>query len=248
MTPEITIRTFSDDQYVLDKVFYSNYYRIKQFAEDKVVVDVGAHAGYFSALCALRNAAKVYAYEPFCDNYRMLVKNSEHFREKVFPSKMGVYTENRFANFAFPKWEENFLFLADIKFHSTEEHKEACYIIKLDEVLDSVDEPEVELLKIHIGYAEADILLSSERIDKCKFVCGETIADEIKLGKLVDYMREKGFQDSFVAPSKEKENQHLFLFAKYKCEDLFNMMDTSGPDELPQVKTQAGTEFEAQGA
>ena len=58
MTPEITLRTFTDDQYVLDKVFYANNYRLKKFPEDEkvVIVDVGAHTGFFSLLCAMRGA------------------------------------------------------------------------------------------------------------------------------------------------------------------------------------------------
>ena len=45
MTPEISLRTFTDDQYVLDKVFYANNYRLKQLPEkEKVtVVDIGSH-------------------------------------------------------------------------------------------------------------------------------------------------------------------------------------------------------------
>ena len=80
MTPEITLRTFTDDQYILDKIFYANNYRLKNFTEgdnDVCVVDVGAHAGYFSLLCLLRGAKKVYSIEPFADNFRVLYKNLE---------------------------------------------------------------------------------------------------------------------------------------------------------------------------
>lgn len=230
MTPEISIRTFSDDQYGLDKIFYSNYYKLKQFQGDKVVVDVGAHAGYFSLLCTLRKASRIYAVEPFSDNYRLLLKNIENFKDRVFPIKLGVYTENRFANLAFPRVENNFLYFSEIKFHTDEEFKEVTYLVKLDELLDSLGETEIELLKINIGYAEVDILLSSDSIKKCKFVCGETNTTENKLADLIKHMKDKGFQDSFIAPSKEKEGQYLFLFGKYKCEDLFNLLDTSGPE------------------
>ena len=78
MTPEITIRTFSNDQYFLDKAFYSNYYRIKSIGEGSLVVDIGAHVGAFSFSCLIRGA-NVFAVEPFHDNLRLLMQNTRYF-------------------------------------------------------------------------------------------------------------------------------------------------------------------------
>ena len=119
MTPEITIRTFTDDQYVLDKIFYANNYRLKTFPEDKpiTIVDVGAHTGYFSLLCLLRGAHAVYSVEPFSDNFRILIGNLEAFNERLTALKMGVYTESKFANITYPEPENSFFYLSHINFH-----------------------------------------------------------------------------------------------------------------------------------
>ncbi len=238
MTPEITIRTFTDDQYVLDKIFYANNYRLKTFPEDKpiTIVDVGAHTGYFSLLCLLRGAHAVYSVEPFSDNFRILIGNLEAFNERLTALKMGVYTESKFANITYPEPENSFFYLSHINFHDgvSKGPREMASFCTLDNLLNSVNEEEVTILKIHIGYAEAEILLSSERLDKCEYVCGETEASSEKLEELVAYMSDKGFGDSFLAESKEKKGTHLFIFAKDKCENLFNLYASGSPEDLQQ--------------
>jgi len=235
MTPELSIRTFTDDQYVLDKVFYANNYRLKTFEEkDKItIVDIGAHIGFFSLLCLMRGANKVYSVEPFTDNFRVMNKNLEAFPDKVTALKLGIYTETRFASFNFPENKDNFFYLSNLEMSKGgDAPSDLSYFIKLDELLNGIPEAEVDLLKINIGYAETDILLSSQGIEKCKFVCGEVRSTEKKVKELVDYMKEMGFEDSYLAQSKEEENTHLFLFAKEKCEDLFNLVVSGSPEEM----------------
>ena len=247
MTPEISIRTFTDDQYVLDKVFYANNYRLKNFGEEEkiTIVDIGAHIGFFSLLCLMRGADKVYCVEPFTDNFRVMNKNLEAFPDKITALKLGVYTESRFAAFEFPENKDNFFYLSTIEMSKGEDTpSDMSYFITLDELLGGLPETEIDLLKIHIGYAEADILLSSQRIEKCKFICGETKTSENKMKELIDHMKEKGFKDSFFAESKEDEGSHLFLFAKEKCEDLFNLYVSGSPEEegeatVPQAERMA---------
>jgi hypothetical protein len=146
---------------------------------------------------------------------------------------LGVYTETRFAKLSYPKNEKNFFYLADIGLHSGGDDvpSELSYVLTLDELLDGIAEPEIDLLKIHIGYAETDILMSSERINECNYVCGETTAPPDKIQELIRHMTERGFKDSFLAESKEKENCHLILFAKEKVEDLFNLYVSGSPEE-----------------
>ena len=243
MTPEITLRTFTDDQYILDKIFYANNYRLKNFADDDndvCVVDVGAHAGYFSLLCLLRGAKKVYSIEPFADNFRVLNKNLEAFAERLTTLKMGVYTESKFANISYPPPENNFFYLSHINFHDGgDSPKELANFCTLDELLNSINEEKVTLLKLHLGYAESDILISSDRLDKCEYVCGETSASPEKMRELIAHMGEKGFEDSFLAESKEQEGTHLFLFAKDKCENLFNLYAAGSPEEIQQEQEMA---------
>ncbi len=227
MTPEIIIRSFSDDQYTLDKVFYSNYYRIKDFGEESTVIDVGAHCGYFSILCAMRGAKKVYNVEPFVENYRILLKNTESFMEKVENLKLGIYTENKLAKLAYPKFEKNFFFFSKVGFDSEGEVFDLNSFVTLDTLFESISETKINLLKINIGYAEVEILTSTTQIDRCEYVCGEIKGGEERIAPLTEYMTSKGFQDSYFAKTSKEEDLNIFIFAKEKCEGLF---DFTPPD------------------
>ena len=222
MTPEIIIRSFSDDQYTLDKIFYSNYYRIKNFEEEgSVVIDVGAHCGYFSILCAMRGAKKIYNVEPFIENYRVLLKNTDSFTEKVENLKLGVYTEYKLAKLAYPNFENNFFFFSRVGFDSSAELFDLNSFVTLDTLIEATSETKITLLKINIGYAEVDILKSSTHIDKCEYVCGEIKGGEEKMTSLTEYMTSRGFKDSFFAKTSKEEDVNVFIFAKDKCEELF---------------------------
>ena len=253
MTPEISLRTFTDDQYVLDKVFYANNYRLKQLPEkDKVtVLDIGAHIGTFSLLCLMRGAEKVYAVEPFSDNHRMLTKNLKDFADKSSTLKLGIYTETRFATLEYPENENNFFYLSNVKLHSKGEDvpSDLTHFVKLDELLAAIPETEVDILKIHTTYAEAEILLSSEHIGKCNYICGEMNLTKEKIQELIQSLEAKGFKDSFFAESKEKEGEYLCLFAKEKCEDLFNLYVAGSPEAEAEEQQQQSlmTQFPSEG-
>lgn len=47
MLPEITIRSHSSDQFLLDRILYSNSYRINNLLPNSTVVDIGANIGVF---------------------------------------------------------------------------------------------------------------------------------------------------------------------------------------------------------
>jgi FkbM family methyltransferase len=239
MTPEIILRSFSDDQYTLDKVFYSNFYRIKQFEaeQDSVVVDIGAHCGYFSMLCAMRGAMKIYNVEPFSENYKVLLKNSESFKEKAQNLKLGIYTEERLANLAYPKFENNFFYFSKANLNPEAELFDINPLITLDSLLKFIKEDEIDLLKINIGYAEIDILKTSNLITKCHYICGETTSNNEEMTAFTDVMRGKGFEDTFFAQSPKSEDQFIFLLAQNKCEKMFELsvedVETFQEDEGP---------------
>ena len=47
-------------------------------------------------------------------------------------------------------------------------------------------------------------------------------------------MKSKGYNDSYFAKSNEKENTHVFLFAKNKCDDLFDLVVSGEPNTEDQ--------------
>ena len=76
--PLLHVRSFSNDQEVLDKCFYENNYQLRGHKEEKdrpIVVDIGAHAGYFTFCACAFGAKKIYCVEPYFPNFEMLLKN-----------------------------------------------------------------------------------------------------------------------------------------------------------------------------
>lgn len=232
MSPELTIRAFSNDQYILDKVFYSNFYRLKPRTdgEKNVIVDIGAHCGYFAFAAMALGGKKVYSFEPFLENYRILLKNTEQAETgTIIPHQLGVYPQASNIKFSYPTYKDQFYDFANIEIDKNEGQQHTAPCITLDEILQEyVQEPTVDILKISVGYAESDILLNSHLLSrKVNAVCGEAVLDQNGTQKLQDAMMKKGFTDSYFATLKE-EDKILFLFAKDSCDKYFTIPKEKG--------------------
>ena len=80
MTPEITTRSFTNDQAIFEKVFFDNIYKLKgEKDSNKIFVDIGAHAGFFAFAALSLGARKVYCFEPFVDSYKVLLENCYNY-------------------------------------------------------------------------------------------------------------------------------------------------------------------------
>src|ERR1039457_3739787 len=115
--PQIAIRSFSDDSYFLDKVFYSNSYRIKGFKDkDKapIVVDIGAGPGFFAFTVLALGAKKVYSIEPFIENYKMLLKNTGDI-PLVVQHQLAISNDNNSLRLAYPTQDKSQLFFSRIE-------------------------------------------------------------------------------------------------------------------------------------
>ena len=103
----------------------------------------------------------------------------------------------------------------------------------VEDIQDMVESTLIE--QGHSEIAKSYILYRHER---------RKIRDE-KMGELVERMKSMGFMDSFYAESKEAEGVYLVLFAKTKCEELFNLYVSGTPDgdEMEEKKQAAMTQF-----
>ncbi len=113
MTPKLVTRSFSNDQFYMDSVFFQNYYKFKGEKNSKrVVVDIGAHIGSFTFTALLLGCSKVYAFEPFIDNFSLLLENTynNHFVGRVTPHQVGVYTEKTLGLFSTPEFINDIYF------------------------------------------------------------------------------------------------------------------------------------------
>jgi len=209
MTPEITTRSFSNDQWVFDNVFFNNSYKIKgEKDSNRVFLDIGSHAGYFSFCALTLGARKVYAFEPFVDSFKVLLQNcyNAHFIGKITPYQLGVYTEKMIGKFSIPKLVDGIYFdMGAVGLvTSQEEDYYPCFCVTLDDILKTYCYNEkIDVLKINIGYAEREILRSSSLlVENVKSICGEA---EMTEEELLDFKKEmgvKGFIHTFSLPEK----------------------------------------------
>ncbi|MDP7510867.1 MAG: FkbM family methyltransferase [Dehalococcoidia bacterium] len=130
-----------------------------------VVIDVGAHVGYYSLLAA-RNAGpagKVYAFEPEPANHSLLVKNAElNGYDNIVPLRKAV--SNRVGSSTL------YLTSLDNGRHSTYRHEstqtgsEVVETTSLDAFLESEGWPPVDLVKVDVEGAEMDVLAGMEQL------------------------------------------------------------------------------------
>jgi FkbM family methyltransferase len=124
-----------------------------------VVIDIGAHVGYFTLLAA-KNAGptgKVYSFEPEPNNYDLLIKNIEiNEYANIAATKMAVSDHTGSS--------ELFLTALDSGRHSMFHHdlpehgSTAVETTTLDSFLESEGWPQIDLMKIDVEGAEATVL------------------------------------------------------------------------------------------
>lgn len=228
MTPEIITRSFTNDQTVFNKVFFDNVYKLKgEKDSDKVYVDIGAHAGYFAFTALTLGARKVYCFEPFVDSYRTLLQNcyNYYFSGRITPYQLGIYTEKKSGKFAIPKLIDGIYFdMSSVGLIiDQEEDFYPCQCSTLDEILSlyCYDE-KIDVLKINIGYAEKEIILSSQKIEvNVDSICGEisTLPEEF-----LDFKKQmgiKGFIHCFSIDVNEERKR--FWLSKTELSKNFNI-------------------------
>src|SRR5882724_1087720 len=189
MTPEIVTRSFSNDQAVFDSVFFNNRYQIKgnkEKGQGKVFADIGAHAGFFSFLALTLGARKVYAFEPYIDNFNILLKNcyTPNFVGRFTPYQLGINIEGSLGRFGAPQLVDNIYFdLSSVGFSINNESTYPCRCETLDNLLtENCFDENIDVLKINIGYAEREILLGSSKLpEKVNSICGEIAANDLQL-------------------------------------------------------------------
>ena len=230
MTPEIVSRSFTNDSAVFDSVFFNNIYKLKgnkdKSSVGKIIVDIGAHAGFFSFLALNLGARKVYSFEPYIDNFNVLLKNcyNPHFVGRITPYQLGVNTETGTSLFDPPQLVDGMYFdLAGVKIAiDNQDGKYACPCQTLDEILRiQCFNEKIDVLKINIGYAEREILLTSFLLSSnVNSICGEITANDAQLDDFKFQLGKKGFVNFFSEPPTEEERV-LFRCSQGNLSDNF---------------------------
>lgn len=229
MTPNVTIRSYTTDQYYLDKIFYSNFYRLKKVEPgnlNSVAIDIGAHCGYFSLTAMSAGYKKCYAFEPFSENYKILNKNTEVFSGAIITYQAAILNGNGFSTLSKPDFNEiHFLDYGNLQ-HGVE--GEVIIDIPLHKALDIiVTENEVSLIKINTGYAFDFVSGNEQSLSKVKSICFELPYSREELGYMKDKLVKLGFSNNLVIELKEKDRFFGFLafFSKDNLENTFDIED-----------------------
>jgi len=222
MLPEISIRSHSSDQFVLDKVLYANSYRINSFLPNSVVVDVGAHIGSFSINCAIRGASKIYAFEPLQDNYELLLRNISSFAKDSRAFQLGANNEIGFFKIKEPELISNAFYEAS-EIGMSDSGMD-CYFVKLEDILKSVKE-KIYLLKVSMPGKERELIASCSNLFVVKNLCFEMECSKDESEEIEAIVKKKGaFNDSIVR--KVTEKSFLFQFSQEDCNVCFNKYNT----------------------
>lgn len=229
MTPRLTLRSFTNDQYILDKVFYSNFYRLRGFPEHvrkPIVVDIGAHCGFFTFTALSAGAKRVYAFEPFTPNYKMLVINvGDNPIGPVISYQLGVYVAPVALTFGYPQLVNKSFFdfsnvHSDANMDSAEFCK--CCMLPLDTLLEHYVGEQVDVLKLSIGYGEMAIINASQMIaDRVMNLCGEIALNEEGQTKFKALLAQKNFSQVQFSPVEGEENKVLFHASKTDLKEMF---------------------------
>ena len=215
LLPEITIRSHSSDQFVIDRVLYSNSYRLNRFIPNCTVVDVGAHIGAFSISSIVHGASKVYAFEPSQFNYKVLVKNLSEFSKDISTFQIGFDSISGFKAMSQPQTVGSaFVEFSNLTINAKGDgyKSDMAYFVNLDETL-SMIEDEIYLLKISAPGLEFKLLNESKTLSLAKNLCFETNCSSEEASGISDEIKRKGaFKDAIF--EKVGEKTYLFLFSK----------------------------------
>ena len=228
MTPEIVTRSFSNDQRVFDSVFFENYYGIKGDKEKpKVVVDIGAHAGYFAFTALSLGAKRVYCFEPYIDSLAILLKNcyTPNFVGRITPYQIGVYTSPILGRFSPPQLVDGIYFdLASVGLAADNDSDYyACPCTTLSTLLEvHCFNEKIDILKINIGYAEKEILLGANAIlqNNVSAICGEVSCNEAEFHEFKKAMGLRGFINCISKPMDQK-GRIVFQMSQCPLSDNF---------------------------
>ncbi len=148
-----------------DESYTQNQYEVDTFSPDDVVLDIGAHQGFFTKLCLDKGCKQIHSFEPEPKNFECLMNNLKEYKH-VQPYNLAVL--NKIG-------EKEFHIVPGINtgMHSFYQKGIATKVktVGLDDIL--INFPKVELIKIDAEGSEYEVLMKSKLLFKVNRIVGE---------------------------------------------------------------------------
>jgi FkbM family methyltransferase len=166
----LTVAGFEDSQYIIDEIWETNVYeRDFTITPGMTIIDIGANQGFFS-LYAASKGAKVYAYEPFWENYKLLRRNIEStsFSNLIYAYNEAIGKVESSTTLYIPESKayvshgmvtlkkeiiNHLLTLGDAAVHTQKVNQST-----LNQAVERIDENVIDLIKMDCEGSEYDIL------------------------------------------------------------------------------------------
>ena len=192
------------DKWIYDEVYTNNSYGIKFLEQDDIVIDIGAHCGYFGKLCLDKGSKNVFLYEPDEANYNLLLKNLSAY-DGWKSNNIAVWKEESdslpfYTYFEYKNTGLNSVFKSP---HIKPSEIKKVKSVSLDSILSSFDK--VNILKIDAEGSEYDIIMNSTLIQKVETIVGEYHNDltDKTLDDLINFLQSNNFDIDKVIPTND---------------------------------------------
>jgi FkbM family methyltransferase len=217
---KVFYRTSSSDMTLIYEILLKSKYKSEYFFPDelnpKVIFDIGGNIGITSIfLATLFPEAKIYTFEPLPDNFEILKKNIQKYKN-IEAFNVGLGSKNGSFKVYLSNDSENFggiSFYPDPVGNNLDTHI-LCEVQDINSVIEELNLDYIDLIKIDTEGAEYDILtcLKEKIIKKTSWITGELHGN--KDFELLTYLNQLGFSLSV----KKQIDNRLFMFHAGKVE------------------------------
>ena len=175
----------------------------------KVVLDIGGYIGDLSLYCASEFSSKVYCYEPTPQNYKMIKTNLElnpHLESLITVHNKGISNSNHPIKLNVQEINGE-IHASSHKKYKTDQQTIEVPCVSLNEAINQVNEPIIDLLKIDCEGQEFEILKDidskklSEQVIYIAFEYHKFVKDYVE--KLDDIL--KNLEQNFEVIKKSKK-------------------------------------------